>query len=56
MLNSRQVPGAWRMSYRKDSSHPDGLKMSSMDLFANALPIVAGAVKKGMIPQEALLQ
>ena len=43
------------MTFRKDDSHPDGMKMSCMKLYVNALPLMAAAVKKGMMPQEAML-
>ncbi|KAJ6263918.1 hypothetical protein Dda_0055 [Drechslerella dactyloides] len=47
--------GTWRITYRKDAKQPDGMKMSSMRLFVNALPLAAGAVKREMVPQDAML-
>ncbi|KAF3904459.1 hypothetical protein ABW20_dc0104411 [Dactylellina cionopaga] len=46
--------GAWRFTYRKDTEHPDGFKMSKMVLYANPLPILAGAVKREMVPQDLM--
>ncbi len=42
------------MTYRKDASHPDGMKMSGMKIYANALPLFAGAIKRGMVPQDLM--
>lgn len=42
------------MTFRKDDSHPLGLKLASVQIFANTLPIFAGAVKRELLPLELL--
>ncbi|KAJ6258039.1 hypothetical protein Dda_6951 [Drechslerella dactyloides] len=46
--------GVWRMMYRKDANHPDGLRMSLMKIYVNALPLVAGAVNREMLSQDIM--
>ncbi|KAK6541498.1 hypothetical protein TWF694_007306 [Orbilia ellipsospora] len=50
-----KAPASHRLKFRKDSKSPTGLKLSGMTVYANALPIFAGAVHRKMLPQELML-
>jgi hypothetical protein len=48
------MPSATKLSIVKDAAAPHGMRISSYKIFGNPTGILVEAVKRGMMPKEAM--